>query len=292
MSPAPAPLLALALVACRPDAPDAGDSDATSSDSGDWYQATAPTPGWTAEDVGAQIDNFMHTATPDPGTIARVFMSWMAFGDDLCPGQGSNSFENPVSAAGCITTTGYTFSGIAWYFITEYGGPGEILDWTHGGDFAITSPEGLSFSGGGEIFFESTTTDVGKDFSFEVYGSWLDQSDPAWLDDGFSAVYAGTGTEAPDARSLTLQGGIAIGQMRLDFKDVSFTETSDCPWEPDGTIGVRDASGYWYDWTHERDCDPCGEVVFVSTGASIGELCTDLAPYGELLFEAQLPRPL
>lgn len=291
MRPALAAALGGALVGCTPDRPDDSGRQETDTGSDAYFDAEPPTPQWTAAQVGEQIESFTASATPNPGTIVNAYLGLMAQGDGTCPGDSPNGYEDPGGPLGCTATSGVHFQGVAWYDVSEAANGVLPLDWMHGGDFIIVDASGAAMSGGGEVIYEADIGETTLEFSYELYGSWIYEAATDWLAQGVSGVITASGSLAEGASTLTLNGGLAVGDLRLDFQDFTATETTDCPWEPTGRLGVRDEGGYWYDWTFELDCDPCADVVFTSTGEIVGELCTDLAPWAERMFEAQLPKP-
>lgn len=292
MRRASAGALCVALVGCAPTGKDDKSPGDSSAGSDVYFDADPPVPQWTAEQVGEQIEAFTASATPDPCTIANAFLGLMAQADDICPGQGPTNYQNPDGVLGCTATSGVHYQGVAWYYASETADDVLPLDWVHGGDFVIVDAAGASMSGGGEITYEADIEDDSLEFAYELYGSWVYEAATGWLGEGVSGVITASGSIAENASVLTLNGGVGVGGRRLDFLDFTATEATECPWEPSGRLGVRDEDGYWYDWTFELDCDPCADVVFTSTGELVGELCTDLAPWAEQMFEAQLPKPV
>lgn len=287
------PVLAWLLpLACAPtaDAPagpaTAGDG-ATSEDTA-WmsYPAAGPTPELTPDDVGAILSAIAAQGGFNTQDIINAYHSAMSMGDELCP-IGLTDMLNDVQ--GCTSRDGYNFAGIAWLTEFAWDPPSGIpIDYFHGGDFVITTPDGRRMAGGGELLVEAVDVEDGREMTVDFKGSWVDERDDGWLGGGVSGVLAATVRERASEHSATLDGGLAMGSTALDFQDLVFDMEPECPGGLRGTIAVRDARGYWTDWRLGDDCDACGAVLFHGD-VDLGELCLELDAWAAASYAGWLP---
>lgn len=252
------------------------------------YEAEDPEPEWTAEDVGAQVETFFGWGMPVPYEVGTVFRELLESGDEDCPGDPQMLDELGTH---CVSAEGYAYDGIGWMVVESYSEGMLAYDWAHGGDFTITRPDGTIFGGGGGIAYQTTSDEDAGVLTHEadVHGTWIDDARSDWLGQEFSAVIQGVATGDIGSRTLTLDGGMGVGDIDLAFEAFTFDQTGPCGDQPTGTIQVRDTRGYWYAWELGDDCDACGPVTFHEE-VGLGDVCVELEPIAPLAFDAWFPR--
>lgn len=294
-------LLAVGLFACSDSTCASGCEDSGGVELEDTgamvYSTDDPAPLWTADEVGQQLEALVTYGPPNPVEIAETYVRVMAEGDALCPGD----LRDLGQILGCTAENGYYYSGIAWLEIsqvTELEGHEVLLDWYHGGDFEILRADGTRFAGGGDLDYaseplEEDDTDAGPIdgllTTFTVAGTWVDTGQRGWLGQGFSGVYTGEITlDGPDY-AMSINGGVGLGELDLNFVNVGWSTAGACHGATTGRIQIRDARGFWYDWDLGDDCDGCGPVVF-HQDQDLGELCLDLDDWGGAMVALSRPR--
>lgn len=285
------PALFLGVLGCADPGPSttpAGDSG--SSDLPD-FEAAPATPTYDGTEIEAMLADFLAMGTPAPPAIGDAFGAYMAQGDEICPGDEEVLVQN--GADGCTASTGYYYRGIGTLLNSQEHINGiTYITSVHFGDYVVASPDGLRMTGGGEVLLTAEVDDANSslEMSMEVEGSFKDEAGDPWLAEGYSALLNMEADGPPGEVNMTLNGGFGIGSaFFLDFSEVVASEDSECPWEPQGQISVRDDVGYWYELDATADCDPCAPVVFQPTGEVVGEVCTDLSSMMMAMYFLSVP---
>lgn len=284
-------LLAVGLIACS-DSSCASGCDERGSGQEDTaamvYSTDEPPPLWTLDEVGQLVADLIAMGAPNPVDIGQSFSRVMAEGDEDCPGDPYRLSVN----GGCTTDSGARYSGIGWLYVmdrTDVGGELVPSSWYHGGDFEIVRATGERFAGGGDLEY-STSGEVEEQLSeFTVAGSWVDEAQPGWFAEGFSGVYTGELLRSVQGTSLTINGGIGVGDRDLNFVNLQWSTLGDCDGAAVGTLQLREPEGYWYSWDLGDDCDACGALTF-HQDQDLGELCLDLTAWGQTMTELSSPR--
>lgn len=254
------------------------------------WSTEEPAPLLDAEAVAAALEAVVALGAPSGYDIAMAWLAHLDSGDPACPGDEA-FMEFP--AEGCTASSGAYFSGIGWYEVTEaeVGAEGELveLSFYHGGDFAILDPEGARFAGGGELRSSTTTEGATRTVALHMEGSWVEEGREGWLGAGFSAVYEGEVLLAPGELSVTITGGLGVGEADLFLDGLAWSSAGDCAGQLRGALGLRDARGYWTRWELGERCDGCGALTF-HDDQDLGELCLDLSAWGEELALKNAPR--
>lgn len=292
-------LLAVGLIACS-DSSCASGCDERGSGQEDTaamvYSTDEPPPLWTLDEVGQQLETLLSFGAPNPVDISETYQRVMAEGDELCPGDPRDLGQ----ILGCTAENGYFYSGIAWLEVSETTQVEDhevLLDWYHGGDFEILRTDGTRFAGGGDLEYDTepleeedadTPIDGGLT-TFTVAGTWVDDSQSGWMGQGFSGVYTGELTVSGPDYALSINGGVAVGELDLNFVEMGWSTAGDCQGATTGAVQLRDARGYWYEWDLGVDCDGCGQVIF-HQDQDLGELCLDLDDWGGAMVALSRPR--
>lgn len=251
------------------------------------YPVEDPSPTLEVQDLANRIDQFAFAGAPTGFAIGEAFLAYLENADEFCPaGQSPTSFQQQS----CTTAEGWKFEGVGWYDYDQFDEGGDHYTvMSHGGDYRMTSPGGDVMSGGGGIGYELVTSDDEISLFTDFEGSFQDNRSDSWLQQGVSAVSELTASGPMGEIEAELTGGMSVGPVFMDFSHVVFKENSDCSWEPEGTIGIRDDVGYWYTWEVAADCTPCAPVTFAPTGEELGELCADMTVWFEALFHLTVP---
>lgn len=251
------------------------------------YPVETPSPSLEVQDLANRLDQFVSVGAPTGFSIGESFMAYVIHGNEICPnGRTSSQFE----VESCTTEDGWFFEGTGWYSYDEFEqDEDDLAVMSHGGDYRLMSPTGDVMTGGGGIGYELITNDDGIALTTDFQGSYQDSRGEPWLQQGFSAVSLLTAEGPPGEIVGELTGGMSIGPVFLDFSHVQFQESSECSWEPEGTIGIRDDVGYWYTWEVTADCNPCAPVYFAPTGEYQGELCADVTIWFEAFIRLMVP---
>ncbi len=251
-----------------------------------------PEPTLSLDDLAVMVQRPFGAGSPNARTLRDTYLGMMAMGDEACPGSTTNITQDFV--LGCTAPSGYYYSGVCMYGEIEVddGVGGHTSIWGLGGDFELAYPDGATFAAGGGVTWEArTAADGAQTFASNVRGTWQDLSQQNWLGEGLSAlvdIYGGQTSEG--AHYVTVDGGIAVGDVDLYFDTLTWDWSGPCAGAPTGALRFRDTRGYWYVWTLGDDCDVCGEVVF-HDDVPYGELCLDLTPLGGEIYYSNAPEP-
>lgn len=278
----------LALAACEAPAP--ADERPAEDTAAMIYEAEDPEPLLSAEQVGEAILAAVALGAPSPAEIAETYAQAMEEGTDRCPGEGTDLYQ---VEGGCMTEARTLYAGVGWYDVgDEAWVDGAMVEYSfaHGGDFEIRWEDGERFAGGGEL--EVLSDRLGDDLlssSIYVAGSWEDTRRADWLGQRLSAVYTAELGVTEAGSALTLTGGFGVGELHLFLDALSWDPAGACAGVATGAVHVRDERGTWSAWELGSDCDACGPVIF-HEDQDLGELCLDLAGWGEALVAASTPR--
>ncbi len=287
-------LLPFLLVGCADPPPDvvATVPEADTGSAVPTFLAEDPEPDLTLEALTTMILQPFGRGTPNGRALRDTYLAMMAMGDADCPGSTTNITQDFV--LGCTAASGYYYSGVCMYGVIEAqdGAGNRTSIWGLGGDFELADPDGAYFAAGGGVTWEGRTApDGSQTFTSNIRGTWQDEAQANWLGDGLSClvdIYGGQ--TAAGAHYVTVDGGIAVGDVDLYFDALTWDWSGACAGAPTGELRFRDTRGYWYAWNLGDDCDPCGEVVF-HDAVSLGELCLDLTPIGEDIYYNNAPEP-
>lgn len=256
------------------------------------YSTDDPEPVWSAQDFQEILARVLGRGTPSPAIISDAYVQIMAQGDEDCPGGGTDMQTDPE---GCEADSGYRYAGIAWF---NYAVPQEIngvevaMNYSHGGDFEILTPEGERFAGAGGIAYLSELKDgvvtIGK---VDIHGSWIATYRQDWLGDGFSGVYTvSLTTDMASTFDFVLDGGISVGDVDMYFESATWDTSDGCEGSFTGALSLRDDRGYWTRWEVTDACSVCGELVFHGD-QSLGEMCLDINGWGHEMAVQMSPPP-
>lgn len=255
--------------------------DTGGADDGAATSPRHPDAEWTAEEAAAEMKEGFRLGVPMTPPLVSTFMDMVSHGDELCPGPDYTQFILSVyESSGCSSASGYWYqgaggAGAGWY---DFDGDG-FLDFYMESmkvDGSMRDPGGNTFEFGGAVIFEFDGDPVaGGTFEAEFLGTYhYPVSSSLWLQAGSSSALYMSGSIGADGMwTAEASGGFAVDGRPISLSD--FTINGACGQFPTGTVGVRDAVGYWYDLTYdETTCDGCGEVVF-DRRESLGRACFD-----------------
>ena len=254
----------LFLLSCNPQSEptDSADTD-TSAES-----EVVLEPVWSADEMVAQLDEFLADGIPSPRQMQDTFSAFFAHGDATCPGSGTWMAEE--TKLGCYAESGWMYSGIGgiWEKLAEYDNSSTELI-IQIGDLEILGTEKQRLAIGGHWLHDIRFLEDRVEWSGDISGTWTaDGVDFPWLDETTSAWldYYGVRYNTDELLiSAFLQGGLSIGERAVHFDELLFNEL-DCEsveqLNPSGTISMLDPSGGWYRLVLDADCDPCGQLSF------------------------------
>jgi hypothetical protein len=249
------------------------------------YVREEPEAELTAEEVGQRLFEVFGQGFPNGELVKDTYLAMMAMGDPTCP--ASETILTEAYILGCTAESGYYFSGVCVYDEQLQSDElGSTLTWGLGGDFSLNYPDGAEFAaGGGATYTGHRAPDGTERFQATLRGTWYDESQANWLGQGFSGLFSVEGGLTAGKPALEVHGGVAVGEADLFFDHVSWDWAGSCEGAPSGGVRLRDTRGYWYVWTLDDDCDPCGNVLFHGE-IDLGELCLDLKPVGEDIYHS------
>ncbi len=228
------------------------------------FAAPAQQPSWSAQEVGDALTRAL-SAPIDPGAVHDAYFDLMGRGDAACPGNPTQLTDAVLY--GCDAESGVHYAGITEWFEEPMDGPVPVMVRGLAGDFWIDAPEGVSLEGGGHC------VEVRGDgvWVAEMAGSWIWGGGDDWLADGFSGQLT---IEAIAGVYVLVDGAAHTSGTHWMASDLRLADA--CGSGPEGTLGLRDPNGGWYQLTFE-DCDPCGTLTFANE--AIGTACVDFAPF-------------
>jgi hypothetical protein len=279
----------LALGACSPEKGPAGEGagadDSGGEASGDSGGAEAedeprplPERTYTDEALVAELERGLALGVPSPRVLQHQYLEWMAWGDEVCPGDPLQISDSKVPKTGCTAESGYFFSGVASYVATE---DGESTLTLMSGDFELRDLEGRAYVAGGvNRFIALPSVDSGgMDWRMEVVGSWRDGTAVGWLSgEGYSGALTAEGSYSTAGATARLDGVLSQGGVEYFFDQLTF-DTAGCDSNPKGALSVRDPSGLWATITLDEACTGCG-VIQWDGSESRSPVCVDLVEFG------------
>jgi hypothetical protein len=233
---------------------------------------------WGADDLLAQLNRLALLGLPTAVPVLEGYLGLMQLGDSQCPG---DPYElNPDLTEGCLSSTGYYYSGIAEFF------PTEDFDFVFEniqaetiqlpdlslmepanasflvGDFEILRVDGIPFSAGGWVM-DGRFFRTGQNILFGgITGSWRDANGLTdWHRSGVSGLYLYQLDGSPGQYRLWMDGVLTIHDLHLRFENVEVSEF--CPQGFSGLIGIRDPNGLWHEL---QSSESCGCASLTSAG--------------------------
>lgn len=273
-------LWSLALVGCGPgespaDEPEPRVLDTTDPDLLDPFVAD---PEWSVEETIARVEAGMALGFPDPRIAVDAYVELLGGRDETCPNAGEHLIGQEMPIDGCTSAAGYHYAGNTT--LLRFSSPDttrESQGYSLGGDFEIRDPQGYRLAGGGAMTYSWTREGNGQTIWMgEAAGSWIhDKRDDA-LGLGVSGTLMFRGAAATDNDMTGLTGTVGVGDMFVQFVDVTWAAT--CDGNPSGSVRIRDASGMWSTLDYGDRCDGCGTYTIDLLGEST-EACLDLGVY-------------
>jgi hypothetical protein len=268
----------LLLLACA--APTEGESG-ESGPADTAFDSAAPesvTPVWGLTEVEAVIAGDLADERPSPQPVLRGYAMLLQHASPGCP-----SFEDPNRGnwqgwATIIGETCYSEDGWGWFGLTQASGVCDldpegtsVLGLGVVASFEVTSPEGVSYVGGGTFLSECLWTSSGGSCDEQITGTFhFPGAEVAWLSEGIEAAVYSRSTWEGDDWAVTLTGGAELGAGDIALDAVVLT-----PSGVSGGLSVRDPTGYWHEL--ELGPDGCGTLTFA--GVEEGTVCPDFSAW-------------
>ena len=244
----------------------------------------APTAEWDDATLAAAVQEVLEQGYVGPTELKAVYLDALSHGDADCPGLDNNGELTTITddwIIGCTSDEGWFYSGVALYDENSWSDEHATnVTLGMGGDFEIRSDDEDKFTVGGHFALRLALSGQTITMENDVNGSWLFENEAGWLGEGMGTLTWIDGTVTPDGRSVTLNGGIQVGDDAFYFDDVTWDD-SQCWDQPTGTLRVRDPSGVWFRVALSDDCSGCGALTYGDEDA--GEACVDLSSMPERL---------
>ena len=254
----------LLLVACTAPPSEEDPVAESAEDSGDAEVILRPDPAWNAEEVEGQLAKILGWGLPWPSTVLNSMPTLMAGSDGNCPQMNGANME---SLMGCTSQAGWYYQGVSIY--SEQGS-----GWVLMGDFYGVDPQGNRAVGGGMVGYQqqqqgNATVDVAfftGTWGYAPVGGWLGQTPSAslWIEQA----------EEGGQRQARIFGGYGIAGMYASFDHVTLRGDV-CDGVAQGSMSLRDPSGYWYQLIFDSECSGCASLMWGEE--DLGQVCPDLA---------------
>lgn len=223
-----------------------------------WSDMEMPAPMWDSAGVEVTITQALSWGIPTAKDVVSVYQSLIISNDPTCPTLYGTDLDALI---GCTANNGWIYNGVGSYTPNETG-YGMMTDIT------IISPEGAVFSGGGVLGYQGTPN---MDAMY-VLGTWGWDNGSGWIAQKPSSEIYFQHYRTDEGEKILLNGGLSIAGATLSFEDLQFTEA--CQGQPQGTLGIREPTGYWYTLTFSDTCDGCGALMWGDQ--SLGTACAPL----------------
>lgn len=195
----------------------------------------------------------------------EIMTEW---GDEQCP--AFNEQYNSVDGHwvdDCTTSTGNRFFGFANFSALsvqeeDQFGNGGVFSSVWGSFDAIHSSGEIRTIGGlGQMAL------AGRDggFDMNLRGSFWLGDDELWMQEGSSSFEI----HGDIYNQLELTGGVQYPSATIVF-DQTVYDIEQCGGTTMGLVKLRDASGYWFEWT-KKPCQDCAVVEW--EGFNVGKIC-------------------
>jgi hypothetical protein len=236
---------------------------------------------WSVHDLQTALEDALRHGWPTPHLPQATYLDLLERGDESCPGGNQLDGTDP---RGCTAVSGVHFAGLStWFEETSADEDTTHFSWNLTADFAITTPEGQVFEGGGSAQ-AAGVIDAGSNsasWTGRLEGSWRLTGGDGWLEGGVSTVAdIEVGQNAQGTRVL-VDGGVTVHSVALDADSLVLDPAVGS--HPQGTLSVRDPGGGWWAVVFQDPSSACGQVSWQNQKA--GEICPDLA--GALLAAAE-----
>jgi len=245
-------------------------------------------------------DSLIGLFSYNAGPLVESYAEIMSYADSYCP----SAYEidgNAFWYGQCQSEQGMSYDGYLFYNSYENfdifadGSSWNIA--TISGSSDMVYPDGSYIHWGGNSYFGTGVNPDGMPiFLSLINGSFLDEQDSSWLQDGLSsslmmyAVQYSTGSPNLLANGVYLNGSIPLDAnyvSGIEFQELAiYSELFNypCEQEPIGGLSVRTNSSHWIDiyfdvdenWTLTGTCDGCGAAY--QDNEFIGEICIDASP--------------
>jgi hypothetical protein len=223
-----------------------------------------PDPAWTAEEVDAQLSTLLTWGLPWPTTVLDAMPTLMAGSDGTCPQMNGANME---SLMGCTSQAGWYYQGVSIYSEQPSG-------WVLMGDFYGVDLQGNRAVGGGMIGLQQQQQGNAAVQVAFFTGTWGYPPVQGWLGQTPSASLWIEQAEEGGQRQARIFGGYGIDGIYASFDQVTLSSER-CGGAPQGSMSLRDPSGYWYQINFDPGCSGCGTLLWGEE--ELGQVCPDLA---------------
>ncbi len=254
----------LFFAACATPPPDADSPVPPVTESGGAELFQRPEPAWSAAEVDQELAALLAWGLPWPATVLQAMPTLMGGSDGSCPQMNGANMETLI---GCTSQTGWYYQGVSIYSEQPSG-------WVLMGDFYGVDPQGNRAVGGGMIGLQQQQQGNAAVQVAFFTGTWGYPPVEGWLGQTPSASLWIEAAEEGGQRQARIFGGYGIDGIYASFDQVTLSSDR-CGGAPQGSMSLRDPSGYWYQIVFDPACSGCATLLWGEE--EMGEVCPDLA---------------
>lgn len=254
----------LFFAACATPPPDAESPVPPVTESGGAELFQRPEPAWSAAEVDQELAALLAWGLPWPAAVLQAMPTLMGGSDGSCPQMNGANMETLI---GCTSQTGWYYQGVSIYSEQPSG-------WVLMGDFYGVDPQGNRAVGGGMIGLQQQQQGNAAVQVAFFTGTWGYPPVEGWLGQTPSASLWIEAAEEGGQRQARIFGGYGIDGIYASFDQVTLSSDR-CGGAPQGSMSLRDPSGYWYQIVFDPACSGCATLLWGEE--EMGEVCPDLA---------------
>ena len=254
----------LFFAACATPPPDAESPVPPVTESGGAELFQRPEPAWSAAEVDQELAALLAWGLPWPAAVLQAMPTLMGGSDGSCPQMNGANMETLI---GCTSQTGWYYQGVSIYSEQPSG-------WVLMGDFYGVDPQGNRVVGGGMIGLQQQQQGNAAVQVAFFTGTWGYPPVEGWLGQTPSASLWIEAAEEGGQRQARIFGGYGIDGIYASFDQVTLSSDR-CGGAPQGSMSLRDPSGYWYQIVFDPACSGCATLLWGEE--EMGEVCPDLA---------------
>ena len=234
---------------------------------------------WSVKDMREKLNHTLMGGFPDAISLRNIYADLLQNRDSSCPNFINSSSWTGTWEANCQTSSGSSYSGTGT--LVEFFGTELPYDMSLHASFELKAHDGAAWAGGGLSSFVHSLHNGEETWIHDIGGSHQYQptdtlpSEKRWMEQFAASVKTEMNIRNGE-HSLLVTGGL---QLLDGLEDSSFTTLhfDHLDWRPEycqspeGSLKVRDPSGYWYDI--QLKCQKrCGTIVWFSE--EVGRYCS------------------
>ena len=243
-------------------------------------QTLHPESVWSVKDMRQKLNFTLERGFPNAISLRNLYAELLQDRDSSCPNFINSSSWTGTWEASCQASSGSSYSGTGT--LLEFYGSELPYDMSMHASFELSDLNGTLWSGGGLVSFVHSLHDGEETWIHDLGGSYHYQSaNTLDVEDRWMEFFSGSLQTQMNLRngehSLLVNGGLQLldGSRENDSPTVLHFDNLD--WRPEycqspqGSLKVRDPSGYWYEI--QLNCQKkCGTIVWFSE--NVGSYCS------------------